>query len=356
MNNSGLKNNEYLSKLRISGSLAIKQKNDVGINLFEDYDLSDGVIAGKLVKPNYNTSELVKSIDTEIFELIPQSAPEGPATVLRSIYNESLVTIDNLSRQNEVLQNEVSTLNGVIGQLETSIESLRIQLDGEVLKASVAENQAIVASENVADTTIDLQNAIQNSTQEAIQRVSLTARNQSLKQEIDSLRVQIGKLDGQLSAENQARQDAAVKAASINTAVAGGADVLTENVVIKNLQEPSGTAKDIDGFGTDKNGFKQFNSGKTWEIENLGTSPISIGVTIGGDKWITASPSKTTVSPGGKSKITFNVSTLFFNNNKPKSHGAFSFAKTWDYNGTVTFKASNGDTKTFNTHLKKSPK
>jgi len=338
-----------LSKLRISGSLAIKQKNDVGINLFEDIDLADGVIAGKLVRPKYDKNELVKSVDTEIFELIPQSAPQGPATVLRSIYEESLLTIDDLTVQNRLLQNEVTTLNGRIGQLETNIDSLLIQLDGEVLKASVAENQAIVASENVADTTIDLQNAIQNATQEAIQRVSLTARNQSLKQEIDSLRAQIGKLDEQLSAENQARQD-------INTAVAGGADVLTENVVIKNLQEPSGTTKDIDGFGTDKDGFKQFNAGKTWEIENLGTTPISISVTIGGDKWITVSPSSTTVSPGGKSKITFNVSTSFFNTNKPKSHGTFSFAKTWDYNGTVTFKTSNGDTKTFNTHLKKSPK
>ena len=356
MNNSGLKNNEYLSKLRISGSLAIKQKNDVGINLFEDVDLADGVIAGKLVRPNYNSDELVKSIDTEIFELIPQSAPQGPATVLRSIYEESLLTIDDLTRQNTQLQNTISTLNGTIGQLETSINTLLVQIDGERLKAGVAENQAIVASENVADTTIDLQNAIQNATQEAIQRVSLTARNQSLKQEIESLLTQIGKLDEQLSAEARARQDAAVTAASINTAVAGGADVLTENVVIKNLQEPSGTAKDIDGFGTDKNGFKIFNSGKTWEIENLGTTPISLSVSIGGDKWLTASPASTTVSPGGKSKITFNVSTSFFNSNKPLSNGAFSFAKTWDYNGTVTFTASNGDAKTVNTHLKKSPK
>jgi len=68
---TGLQNESLISELQISGSLAIKTKNQSGIYFFEQKNPDSGVISGKLDRPKYNESELKKSIDTTIVELIP---------------------------------------------------------------------------------------------------------------------------------------------------------------------------------------------------------------------------------------------------------------------------------------------
>lgn len=350
MHNAGLKNEEYVSKLQVSGSNAVKRKNEAGVNLFESSDLSDGVIPGKLVRPKYNESELVKAIDTRIFELIPQEVPQGPAMVLRSVYQEALDEIDGLNRDKINLENQINSLNSQISSLNATIQNLRIQLDGEQLKASVAENQAEAAAENVADTTIDLQNAVQNATQEAIQRVSLTARNQALKDEIQSLLKQVSSLEEQVSG-------ATAKRAKTSTAVASGAELLGENVIIKNLQEPSSGDKDIHISSNHKGGTGsiRFTAGEKFEIENLGENSISVSITKKSDasKFLKVSPSQISVPAGQKKTVTFSVNTSWWGGVKPKSR---IFAKSHSYDGSVTFKTSAGDEQTFSAYLKKNVK
>ena len=95
MKNSGLKNEAQVAKIFVSGSSVLPQTNDSGVRLFKESDLSDGIISGKLIRPKYNTKELKKSIDTDIFELLPNLAPDLPDTVLRSTYNEALARIDD---------------------------------------------------------------------------------------------------------------------------------------------------------------------------------------------------------------------------------------------------------------------
>ena len=77
MKNSGLKNEAQVAKIFVSGSDALPQTNDSGIRLFKESDLTDGIISGKLTRPKYNTKELKKSVDTNIFELLPNNAPIG---------------------------------------------------------------------------------------------------------------------------------------------------------------------------------------------------------------------------------------------------------------------------------------
>lgn len=67
MTNSGLKNELYVRELLDNGSLSITGKNDSNIYIF-DKASNTGIIYGKLIKPKYNESELVKAIDTEIKE------------------------------------------------------------------------------------------------------------------------------------------------------------------------------------------------------------------------------------------------------------------------------------------------
>ena len=197
MKNSGLKNEQKVQELLTKGSNALGDKNSAGVRLFKESDLGDGIISGKLIRPKYNNSELKKSIDTEIFELLPQEAPELPDTVLRSVYNVATQSINDLTLQVQNLTNEVGVLNSKVSELEIVSESLKIEADNQTLKANIAEQQATTANEQVASTTIDLSNAIQNSINESIQRVSLTARNEALLQENESLREQLFGLSAQ---------------------------------------------------------------------------------------------------------------------------------------------------------------
>jgi len=188
MSKTGLKNESQVGKILVSGSLALKGKNSAGLRVFEESDKTDGVISGRLIRPNYNIAELKKSIDTTIFELIPQSAPILEDRVLRSVYNPVTQSVINLTNEIEILNTNISNLRSKVSELEIVSESLRVEVDNEKLKASINENQATIANGQIATTTLDLQNAIQNSINEAIERVSLTARIQALQ---ESLAVQI---------------------------------------------------------------------------------------------------------------------------------------------------------------------
>ena len=229
---TGLNNEQRVQKILVSGSAVLPQKNSKGLRIARKQkrkplvpmvkgypDLSDipsdnygnlseagfitsnevdgGIISGKLVRAKYDNTELKKSIDTTIFELIPQTPVELPDTVLRSVYNVVTQSVNDLTVEVQILTTEVSTLNSEIQELEIVSESLKIVADNEKLRANIAAEQARVANVQVGETTIDLSNAIQNSINEAIQRVSLTARNQALLQENESLREQLFGLSAQ---------------------------------------------------------------------------------------------------------------------------------------------------------------
>ena len=191
MKNSGLKNESQVAKIFVSGSDALPQTNNNGVRLFKESDLSDGIIGGKLVRPKYNTKELKKSIDTTIFELLPNDIVDGPPMVLRTIYQEALDRITELNLLIERLNTTIGERDASIAELQTLVETLQIQLENEELKANIASQQSEIANQQIGETTIDLQNAIQNSINEAIARVSLTARVEALLQENESLREQL---------------------------------------------------------------------------------------------------------------------------------------------------------------------
>ena len=191
MKNSGLKNEAQVAKIFVSGSVALPQTNDTGVRLFKESDLTDGIISGKLTRPKYNTSELKKSVDTTIFELLPNDVTIGPAMVLRTIYQEALDRITELNALLERLNVTIGERDATIAELQSIIEQLRVELENEQLKANIASQQSTISNQQIGETTIDLQNAIQNSINEAIARVSLTARVEALLQENESLREQL---------------------------------------------------------------------------------------------------------------------------------------------------------------------
>ena len=225
-NESGLRDENKVDRIVVSGSAVLSETNSAGIRIVRKQkrkplvpmvkgypDLSDvptdsygnlseagiltkdkidgGIISGKLIRPNYDPDELEKSIDTNIFELIPKTAVKLADTVLRSSYDTVVNNNNQLTTDVERLNSTILDLTSKVSDLEIVSESLRVTADNEILKASTFEIQNTITNLKVGETTLDLQNSIQNSINEAIQRVSLTARNEALIMENQSLRDQV---------------------------------------------------------------------------------------------------------------------------------------------------------------------
>ena len=200
---TGLQNEENISNILTSGSLAIKPKSAAGINTFQTDVATDGIIFGTLTSPKYNNQQLVKSIDTKIFELIPIEPPPLDDTVPRRVYNPVTQSVIDLTAEVENLNVVIGSLNSKISELQIVSESLRVEVDSQKLLVASYQNQLNQSITKVQSGILDLQNAIQKGTAEAIQRVSLTARNEALKEANDEYKEQ-------LSAKNQALAAGAV--------------------------------------------------------------------------------------------------------------------------------------------------
>jgi hypothetical protein len=196
---TGLQNEAFISELLVSGSTAIT-KNEFGVYSFEQDELKDGVISGKLTKPKYNELELVKSVDTVIFELLPPAPPPIDDTVPRPVYNEVTQSVIDLTAQVEELTNLVYTLRAKVQDVEIVSESLRVDLDLQNLNVAASQNQTSQLTSKISSTITELQNSIQKGTAEAIQRVSLFARNQALEQELSQLRQAVSAKEQALAA------------------------------------------------------------------------------------------------------------------------------------------------------------
>ena len=378
---TGLNNEQRVQKILVSGSAVLPQKNSKGLRIARKQkrkplvpmvkgypDLSDipsdnygnlseagfiksnevdgGIISGKLVRAKYDNTELKKSIDTTIFELIPQTPVELPDTVLRSVYNVVTQSVNDLTVEVQILTTEVSTLNSEIQELEIVSESLKIVADNEKLRANIAAEQARVANVQVGETTIDLSNAIQNSINEAIQRVSLTARNQALLQENESLREQLFGLSAQ---------------------TAEGAQSGTSNNFTVKINNDSEWPEDI-GHTTSRNNKKAMTT--TLEVSNV-TTDLTIDsisfVVDGGFSWFTVDTAgQNTIAPEtGATYACKLISKIHPDSGKVKPYkksGAFGI-KYWkgsatDYTSdkltvSVTFSDGTTDSIAFTTHLRK---
>ena len=181
---SGLKNSGLLDGINTSGSSVIQRTTQTSYT-FNELNQADGVVFGKLSNPKYNEIDLIKSVDTRIFELIPTEPPPLDDDVPRPIYNEVTQSVIDLTEEVIRLNTIVVDLTAKVSELEIVSESLRVDVDAQRILVASFENQLNQANVKISNVVVDLQNSIQKGTAEAIQRVSLTARNQSLKEQND---------------------------------------------------------------------------------------------------------------------------------------------------------------------------
>ena len=183
-NSTGLKNEFLLNNISKSGSLVVSKTSENSY-LFNESNDKDGVVFGKLSNPKYNENDLQKSIDTRIFELIPTEPPPLDDDVPRPVYNEVTQSVIDLTEEVIRLNTIVVDLTAKVSELEIVSESLRVDVDAQKILVASFENQLNQSNIKISNVVVDLQNSIQKGTAEAIQRVSLTARNQSLKEQND---------------------------------------------------------------------------------------------------------------------------------------------------------------------------
>jgi len=299
---TGLQQEEIVDKLILSGSLALPAKNVGGINMFYDSNTKDGILSGKLTRPKYKEEELKKSVDTRIFELIPVEPPQPEDTVLRRIYNPVTQSVIDLTAEVERLNAEIVDLNGKIAALEIVSESLRVDVDSTKILAASFENQLFQSNTRVQSGVLDLQNSIQKGTAEAIQRVSLTARNQSLKEQVDSL--------NEIFNGKQAKQ-------------AEGAQVgMDISVRVLKKTKPDEPDLYLTSDST-ANGNCGWENGPEIEVYNFAKEDATVTFKVSKDDFITA-PAGFTLKPKEKKivKIDFNAGSV----NSRKPTGAIGFS------------------------------
>ena len=317
---TGLKNEQKVGEILVSGSLAIKTKNSFGVHIFSGSVVDDGIITGKLTKPKYKESELLKSIDTTIIELIPVEPPVLPEMVLKSLYDAALQEIANRDVIITQLNSDILDLRAKVKELEIVTQSLLVQLDSKDLVVASAENQTQQANSKVGSVIVELQNSIQKATAESIQRVSLFARNQTLEKQVEQL-----------------REELFGKAAKIQEGFKVSDDFAAKVVNISEKQYPDITfrarAKD-DGRG-------RFINGPELRVNNFTKKPVTLSFTQDGAiAGIFKAIPSITLQPGQNKGLKLETIDGKVDGYKPSA--GFGFTGDTEYNGNIIIKSEIG--------------
>jgi len=331
MAKTGLQNETLISELLISGSSSPAiSKNEFGVYSFDQANRSDGVISGQLTRPKYNETELVKSVDTVIFELLPPEAPPFDDRVPRPIYNEVTQSVIDLTEQVIDLTTLVFQLRAKVQDVEIVSESLRVDVDLQNLNVAASQNQTQQVTTKITSTITELQNSIQKGVAESIQRVSLFARNQALEQELTVLRDTLfGK---------QAKQ-------------AEGSKV-TDDVAAKMLNKSEEKYQDIVFRARAKDdGNGAFINGPDIEIKNFTKDKVTVSFKFdGSNEGAFNKISDITLNEGEEKVIKVTTNKGGVNDKKPK--GTFGFTGDTEYLGNLIIKSPKGSI-TFTTSIQK---
>jgi hypothetical protein len=331
MANGGLKNENLIKRIIEKGSTALKGRNSFGVNVFSGSIDDDGVVSGKITKTKYDNEELVKSIDTNIFELLPAVVEPTPDVVPRPIYNEVTQSVIDLQAEVEALNLQVSDLQSLVNDLRIVSQSLRIELDSKDLVVASVENQSEQTVLQTQATIIDLQNAIQKATSEVIQRTSLSALNQTLQTENEKL---IQRLEGKEAKLQEGYDVGETFAIKINSK----SRETGEDIVFNSRNDANGNVTWINGPDLLINNFTENSITVEWE---LGGAISSEGVLL--------PPQSLTIEGKSEKTVTLQTNSNRISDLKPRSKSA----RDRFYLGTLTATSSDGGTISFSVKLEK---
>jgi hypothetical protein len=186
---------ESLEKiLSVSGSAAIS-RNEYGINVVDSNNVASSLVFKGLTKDKYDNEELVKAVDVEVKELLPNIPTTNLDLVPRPLYTEQVNLVEDLRKQ-------VQRLTLTIADLNTQITTLQAQVQTEINNRLSIEqtndllvNQIETLNATIEDFTSQISTSLQKSVDESILRASLQSQKTGFKAQIEALIQQINSLN-----------------------------------------------------------------------------------------------------------------------------------------------------------------
>ena len=343
---------ESLEKiLSVSGSAAIS-RNEYGINVVDSNNLASSLVFKGLTKDKYDNEELVKAVDVEVKELLPNIPNTNLDLVPRPVYNEKVA-------ENEDLRKVVTKLNGDIVVLNSRISTLESQVQTEINNRLSIEqtndllvNQIETLNATIEDFASQISTSLQKSVDESILRASLQSQKTGFKAQIEALIQQINSLNAIIEGL-QAQLGAVRQQKDLETTAQGQGGTIVNKIVTVNFS-PKGSANDPVMSYKIKNArddAKEWINGRNLKITNNDLEPVTIKINATWDRnqrWFIIPKTDFKITAGSTEEIDFIA------NPQGTSYGKRDNTTFYKAALTITVERADGtsETKSFKTELK----
>ena len=345
------KDKQIESILNVSGSAAIN-RNEYGVNVVDNTNVASSLIFKGLTKDKYDTDELIKAVDIEVKELLPNIPNTNLDLVPRPVYNEKVLENEDLRKRVRTLNENIVTLNSTITTLESQVQTeinnrLSIEQTNDLLV-----NQIETLNATIEDFASQISTSLQKSVDESILRASLQSQKTGFKAQIEALIQQINSLNAIIEGL-QAQLGAVRQQKDLEATAQGQGGTIINKIVTTNFT-PKGSATDPVMSYKIKNArddAKEWINGKNLKIINNDLEPVTIKINATWDnnqKWFRIPKSNFQISPGATEEIEF-VATPEGTSYGKRDNTVFYRAAL-----TITVDRADGtsETKSFKTELK----
>jgi hypothetical protein len=335
------RDNRLESILISSGSAAIA-KNEYNVTIVDNKNVASSLVFKELNKDKYDEEEIKKAINVNVTELKPNIPEPNLNLIPKPIYDKLVLQYADLQKQYNDLETIYQVALAEIRRLDTEVKRVTIE------KLTIEQKDDLIANqmETLKDTlnlfTDQIQTAIQKSVEESILRTSLQSQNAGYKVQIEALIKQIDSLnsiiEGLQAQLGAVQQQQAITTGTQAQALAGGADVINEVVILKingpEIDKAFKIASKQKASSTDV----KWTSGGTLDFTNNDKSPVTItlshpippGFSI---DWMTFPKGKSFTIAGGASE------SIQLGIDHNSGTGKDSKKKTFGYSGSTDYKS-----------------
>ena len=339
------------SILNVSGSSAIN-KNEYGVTIVDTANPASSLVFKNLSKPKYDEAELIKAIDVDVIELMPNIPTRNLDLVPRPLYTEQVNLVEDLRRQVQRLTITITDLNSQITTLQAQVQTeinnrLSIEQTNDILT-----NQIDTLTNTITDFSGQIATSLQKSVDESILRASLQSQKTGFKAQIEALIQQINSLNAIIEGL-QAQLGAVRQQKDLETAAQGQGGTIINKIVSTNFS-PKGSATDPVMSYKIKNArddAKEWINGRNLKITNNDLEPVTIKISATWDRnqrWFSIPKTDFKITAGSTEEIDF-VAT-------PQNTSYGKRDNTVFYTGALNITVQRADgtseTKSFKTNLK----
>jgi|688.fasta_scaffold41554_2 hypothetical protein len=347
------RDNRLESILISSGSAAIA-KNGYNVTIVDNKNVASSLVFKELNKDKYDEEEIKKAINVNVTELKPNIPEPNLNLIPKPIYDKLVLQYADLQKQYNDLEAVYQVALTEIRRLDTEVKRVTIE------KLTIEQKDDLIANqmETLKDTlnlfTDQIQTAVQKSVEESILRTSLQSQNAGYKVQIEALIKQIDSLnsiiEGLQAQLGAVQQQQAITTGTQAQALAGGADVINEVVILKINGPENDTSFKLASKQNAKSGQTKWNSGGTLNFTNNDKSAVTITLSHPNPSgfntnWMTFPKGNTfTIAAGGTESIELGINNKA-GDGKDSRKKTFGWSGSSDYKSELTVTVTKADSK-----------